>query len=152
LAFSEGVKGRPDHQAAWIDVTMTSTLGCKIPETIRPSKQTRVTAKDLRSVQAFNKAMRAFVQSHQLGERIMKLESTIHYPPTATERQEAEALMQLRMEGIKAADLVCRKLRTGAIPYSPEFARLTAERNFWNHLGDRKEGKKKCQRRLESYR
>jgi hypothetical protein len=39
------------------------------------------------------------------------------------------------MEGIKAADAVCRKLRTGAIPYSPEFARLTA-----------------CQRRLESYR
>jgi hypothetical protein len=29
LAFSEGVKGKPDHQAAWIDITMTSTLGYK---------------------------------------------------------------------------------------------------------------------------
>jgi hypothetical protein len=56
------------------------------------------------------------------------------------------------MEGIKVADSVCRKLRTGAIPYSPGFARLTAERNFWNFLGDLKEGKKKRQRRLESYR
>jgi hypothetical protein len=56
------------------------------------------------------------------------------------------------MEGTKAADLVGRKLRTGAIPYSPEFARLTAERNFWNFLGDLKEGKKKHQRCLESYR
>jgi hypothetical protein len=56
------------------------------------------------------------------------------------------------MEEIKATDAACRKLRTGAIPYSPEFARLTAERNFWNFLGDLKEGKKKRQRRLESYR
>jgi hypothetical protein len=111
---------------------MTSTLGYKVPETIRPSMQ-RVTAKDMRSVQAFNKAMRVFVLSHQVGERITK-------PPTAAERQEAEALMQLRMEGIKAADLVCKKLRTGAIPYSPEFARLTAEQNFRNFLGDLKEG------------
>jgi hypothetical protein len=149
LAFSEGVKGKPDHRSAWFDVTMTSTLGFKIPETIRPSMQ-RVTTKDMRSVQAFNKAMRAFVLSHQLGERITKLESTIHYPPTAAERQEAETLMQLRMEGIKAADSVCRKLRTGAIPFSPESARLTAERNFWNFLRDLKEGKKKHQRRLES--
>jgi hypothetical protein len=110
LAFSEGVKGKPDHRTAWIDVTTTSTLGYKIPETIRPLMQ-RVTTKDVQSVQAFNKAMRAFVQSPQLGERIMKLESTIHYPPTAVERQEAETLiMQLRMQGIKAADLVCRKL------------------------------------------
>jgi hypothetical protein len=101
LAFSEGIKGKPDHRAAWIDVTMTSTLGYKIPETIRPSMQ-RVTTKDMRSVQEFNKAMRAFVLRHQLGERITKLESTIHYPPTAAERQEAETLMQLRMEGIKA--------------------------------------------------
>jgi hypothetical protein len=52
--------------------------------------------KDIRSVQAFNKAMRDFVQSHQLGERITKLEHTIHYPPTAAERQEAETLMQLK--------------------------------------------------------
>jgi hypothetical protein len=36
--------------------------------------------------------------------------------------------------------------------YSPEFARLTAEQNFWNFVGDLKEGKKKRQRRLESYR
>jgi hypothetical protein len=151
LAFSEGVKGKPDHRAAWINVTMTSALGYNVPETIRPSMQ-RVTTKDMRPVQAFNKAMQAFILSHQLGERITKLESTIHYPPTAAERQEAETLMQLRMEGIKAADAVCRKLRTGTIPYSREFARLTAEQNFWDFLGDLKEGKKKRQRRLESYR
>jgi hypothetical protein len=99
LAFSEGVKGKPDHREAWIDVTMTTTLGYKVPETIWPSMQ-RVTTKDMRSVQEFNKAMRAFVLSHQLGERITKLESTTHYLPTAGERQEAETLMQLRMEGI----------------------------------------------------
>jgi hypothetical protein len=151
LASSEGVKGKPDHRAVWIDVTMTSALGYNVPETIWPLMQ-RVTTKDMRSVQAFNKAMRAFVLSHQLGERITKLESTIHYPPTAAERQEAETLMQLRMEGIKVADSVCRKLRTGAIPYSPQYARLTAEQNFWSFLGDLKEGKKKRQRRLESYR
>jgi hypothetical protein len=46
LAFSEGVKGKPDHQAAWIDGTMTSTLGYKIPTTVRPSMQ-RVTTKDM---------------------------------------------------------------------------------------------------------
>jgi hypothetical protein len=67
-----GVKGKPDHRAAWIDVTMTSTLGYKIPETIWPSMQ-RVTTKDMRSVKEFNKAMRAFVLRHQLGERITKL-------------------------------------------------------------------------------
>jgi hypothetical protein len=60
--------------------------------------------------------------------------------------------MQLRLEGIRAADRVCRKLRTGAIPYSPEFAKLTAERNFWNFLDNLKTGKTKRQRRLESYR
>jgi hypothetical protein len=151
FTFSEGVKGKPDHRAAWIDVTMTSTLGYKIPTTVRPSMQ-RVTTKDMQLVQASNKALSAFVQSHQLGERITKLESTVHYPPTAAERQEAEALMQLRMAGIKAADLVCKKLRTGDIPYSHEFARLTAQQNFWSFLGDLKEGKKKHQRRLESYR
>jgi hypothetical protein len=127
LAFSEGVKGKPDHRAAWIDITMTSALGYNIPETIRPSMQ-RVTTKDMQSVQEFNKAMQAFALSHQLGERITNLEITIHYPPTAAERHEAETLMQLRMEGIKAADAACRKLRTGAIPYSPEFARLGKEK------------------------
>jgi hypothetical protein len=114
LAFSEGVKGKPDHRAAWIDVTMTSTLGYKIPTTVRPSMQ-RVTTKDMRSVQAFNKAMHVFVKHHQLGERITKLESTIHYPPTAAEQRDEETLMQLRLEGIRAADRVCKKLRTGAM-------------------------------------
>jgi hypothetical protein len=108
LAFSEGDKGKPDHQVAWIDVTMTSTLGYKIPETIRPSMQ-RVVTKDMRSFQEFNTAMHVFVKHHQLGERITKLESTIHYPPTAAEQQEAETLMKLRMEGIKAANRVCWK-------------------------------------------
>jgi hypothetical protein len=87
LAFSEGVKGKPDHRETWIDVTMTTTLGYNVPETIRPLMQ-RVTTKDMRSVQAFNKAMR----SHQLGERITKLKSTIQYPPTAGERQECTPL------------------------------------------------------------
>jgi hypothetical protein len=96
--------------------------------------------------------MHVFVKHHQLGERITKLKSTIHYPPTAAEQREAETLMQLRLEGIRAADRVCRKLCTGAIPYSPEFATLTAEQNFWNFLGDIKTGKKKRQQRLESYR
>jgi hypothetical protein len=109
LAFSEGVKGKPDIRVAWIDVSMPSTLGYKIPETVRPSMQ-RVMTRDMRSVQEFNKAMHVFVKHHQLGERITKLESTIHYPPTAAEQQEAETLMQLRMEGIEAADRVCRKL------------------------------------------
>jgi hypothetical protein len=53
--------------------------------------------------------MHVFVKHHQLGERITKLESTIHYPPTAAEQQEAETLMKLRMEGIKAANRVCWK-------------------------------------------
>jgi hypothetical protein len=75
LAFSEGVKGKPDHRAVWIDVTMTSTLGYKIPETTG-HRCKKVTTNDMRSIQALNKAMRAFVLSHQLGERITKLEST----------------------------------------------------------------------------
>jgi hypothetical protein len=151
LAFADGVKGRPDHRAAWIDITMTSALGYRVPDTVRPSMQ-RVTTKDIRSVKAFNKAMRVFVRQHKLGERITRLERTIHYPPTAAEQQEAETLMKLRTKGIKAADKICRKLRTGAIPYSPEFAKLAAERDFWNFLGDLKTGKKKRARRLESYR
>jgi hypothetical protein len=59
--------------------------------------------------------------------------------------ETAETLMKLRMEGKKAADRVCWKLHTGAIPYSPEFAALTAVRDFWNFLGDLKTGKKKRQ-------
>jgi hypothetical protein len=39
LAFSESVKGKPDHQVAWIEVMMTSTLGYKIPETVTASMQ-----------------------------------------------------------------------------------------------------------------
>jgi hypothetical protein len=130
---------------------MTRTLGYKTPKTVRPSMQ-RVTTNNMRSVQAFNKAMHVFVKHHQLGERITKLESTIHYPPMAAEQQEAEALMKSQMERINTADIVCWKLRMGAIPYSPEFAALVAARDFWNFLGDLKTGKKKQQRQLESYR
>jgi hypothetical protein len=51
----------------------------------------------------------------------------MYYPPTEAERQEAEALMKLRTKGIRAAYRVCRKQQTGAIPISPEFAKLAAE-------------------------
>jgi hypothetical protein len=109
LSFAEGVTGKPDHREAYVDITMTSALGHNIPEVTRPSMQ-RVTTRDIRSVKAFHKAMHTFVKQDNLGERIVNLERSIYYPPTAAGKTEAKNLMNRRLKGIKQADRIYRKL------------------------------------------
>jgi hypothetical protein len=64
--------------------------------------------------------------SEPVSHRIFLLEQQAVYPLPAHLQLEAEAITNLRYEGVQHADQKCRKLHFGGAAYTPEFSRLEA--------------------------
>ena len=72
----------------------------------------------------FNAKLKEYITKHDLENRAKALLKKASYPLHPTLAIEAELLDNLKVEAVKLANLNCRKLCTGKIPYSPAFTTI----------------------------
>lgn len=128
-----------DHRALYIDLYTSAAFGNSIP-THKPSIR-RMKCNDPRVVKRFNDVYSKFLSDHNLYDRSATLqEQAQHGPFTPAMAQEWEAIDSLRMEGTEKADKKCRKLKMGAVPWSPEIAKVRQKVKVWGLIKRRMTG------------
>jgi hypothetical protein len=133
-SFDQGVQARrADHRCLWIDIHVVDVFGHRMPGPVKFQAR-RVNGQDPRTINAFNAHYKAFALRTGLARRIFWLEDHAVYPLPIELHAEAEAIAQLRYEGIQYADKRCRKLHLGGAAYTPEFKSLEATLKTFNLL------------------
>lgn len=128
LDFGEGLHS--DHRALWIDLPIASTFGSTTLKTQRPSAR-KLKLEDPRVVDKFLADYSKIVREKSLLERAKRLLEATDGRLIPAQIQEFEALDLARTEGMLEAERHCRKLKTGAIPWTPEIT--AAQRRITYH-------------------
>ena len=135
-----------DHRPLWIDIHLPSVFGGTASEcsaAIPTSTARRLQCADPRVVQRYNKVLHQFYQEHDLATRVFRLEVDISQRPWSPAlAAEWEAVDALRLAGIQLAESKCRRLRTGALPWSPQLGRALLLHRYWDRLLHRAKGYK----------
>jgi predicted transposase YbfD/YdcC len=140
-----------DHRCLWIDISTANAFGYNPPSS--PKHQARQLKSDNPIVH--NKWLtiyEAFICSHHLHTRQFQLESTINGTLTDEQIEEYEYIIKMRMKGIEEANLKCRKLHMGNVPFSAKYKELTNKIELWKAVVTKKRHCKFSQgklRRLE---
>ena len=142
-----------DHRGAWIDVDSTTLFGggALFPHTVTAR---RLQLKSPSTVQRYIQKYQQLVDKHNLAARIFRLENTIQedIPLTMEQIHEIEAIDTLRTKLMLQAEKHCRKLRMGAIPFSPQVVQPAREKEYWRLVRRRMEGKQVSSRLLSRRR
>ena len=122
-----------DHSLLWMDVSFSSALGHNPPDPVIPTAR-RLKLGYSHIVDKYLKIYERRIQKYNLIERQIRLEAStyIGVPLTEAQRQEADAIDFLRTKCMLYAERKCRKLRMGAIQFSPELAQAIKELAFWD--------------------
>ena len=140
-SFEEGVCGRrTDHRCLWIDVSISSVFGT-VPANLTRFHGRRVKCSDPRTLTAFIAHFKQYANDHQLAKRIFDLESSATYPSDPQLHSQYESVARIRTQGIDYADKRCRKLRLGAVEFSPEYKKHSCKILFWKLVTEKKEGR-----------
>ena len=73
-----------------------------------------------------------FLAAHDLINKARTLRSWPRYPITTQHEKEYNQIDQIRVKGMKEAEKKCRKLRMGAIPYTPTYSRIRTRIEIWS--------------------
>ena len=122
-----------DHRALWVDLPLADVFGVVSSPSV-PRVARRLQCRDPRVVKRYQTTLQSFYDQHDLPSRTFHLEQSIDGPLSPAQAQEWERLDALRLQGIFLADRRCRRLRTGAVPWSPILAHALAVHRFWDRL------------------
>jgi hypothetical protein len=136
-----------DHRCIWIDISLENAFGYKPPRSSRPSAR-RLKSDNPQVRNRWLKVYEDFIRSHSLHTRQFQLEATITTPMSPDQITEYEYIRQKRLEGIELADLKCRKLCMGNVPFSAKYQRLTARIELWKAVIKKKRHCKYSQSKL----
>ena len=130
-----------DHNAIWMDIALSSVFGHS--NKIQPPLQCRrLKNEDPRVVEKFNIEYQKLLLHHKLPQALQSLILTIHNPLTTQQQHEYERLDRLRIKCLLQAEKKCRKLKTGAIDYSPTIQLQRDSLRFWKLILKRRKGQK----------
>ena len=136
LPFGEGVG---DHRPIFVDITIASTLGVNLPNPLSV-KARRLKTNDPRITKRYNKILKAYFRKYNLGSRVTLLQDKIKHPLEEEDANEFERLDNIRMQGMVYAERRCRKLKMGAIPWTPELSRIRNAIEVWQLVRKRMKG------------
>lgn len=124
-----------DHRFAWIDVTRQSAFGHLMPP-IKSYTTRRLKLQDPRITKRYTSVLRKHCIKHKLRERSTKLRNKCrqNVPLSATQAAELENIDELKIQGMVHAEKICRKLKTGKIPWSEHLQLLRDTNSFWEGL------------------
>ena len=119
-----------DHRALWIDVTYNNAFGCKMEQTVR-SEPRRLQSDNPTVRNRWISHMSEFVKQRKLDKKLKNIERHMQLPLSEDLAQQYEHILQQREEGWRYADKKCRKLKMGAVPYSPTIKKAGATVALW---------------------
>jgi hypothetical protein len=122
-----------NHSLLWADISFASALGHNPPDPISPQAR-RLKLGYSHIVDKYLAIYEKLIHRHNLIDPQLKLEAStqVGLPLTPEQAQEAEAIDILRTKCMLKAERRCRKLRMGAIQFSPALAKAIKELAFWD--------------------
>ena len=130
-----------DHTPIWFDLSLPLIFGTTSNIQL-PLHCRRLKNEDPRVVQKFNSTYQQLLIKHQLPVALSNLSHSIHHTLTPLQQQEYERLDKIRVQCLLAAEKKCRKLKTGAIEFSPTIQHQRNLIRFWKLLFKRRTGHK----------
>ena len=139
LRHGVGILG--DHRNMFVDFHEYNVLGDEI-YTIPPPKMRRLQLYDSRIVNKFNKTCENHLKNNNIHTQLLELTSKAIYPPPPHISQKMQTIDEQIGRAIASGEKHCRKLRTGAIPYSSEYNKVKNSVRFWYLLIKQQYGKR----------
>jgi hypothetical protein len=128
-----------DHRMLWMDVPMELALGYIPSPTLSVSPQ-RLTLQDPRVVKRYNQLLRDTLEQQDVLKKLHALEQGITNKITPSQICEYNSLDSIRIQATIRAQKLCRKLRMGAVPFSPQLCMAGKKNRAWKLLLKKKSG------------
>jgi hypothetical protein len=123
----------------WIDVPVELALGYS-PSAIAKATPKRLILQDPRIVKKYNDILRAHLEKHDVLNQLRQLEMNIDGKMSHAQMNEYNQLDNIRIQATLVAQQRCRKLRMGAVPYSPKLCSAGKKICAWKLLLKKKSG------------
>jgi hypothetical protein len=127
------------HRCLWMDIPQTIAFGHDMPPIVRASAR-RLKVEDPRVTSRYTTELKAYLNKHDLFSRLKTLQELSTSPLSAEQAAEWEYLDSMCTTGMLNAERNCRKLRMGAISWSPQFQLIRAKLHAWNLLHKKAKG------------
>jgi hypothetical protein len=128
-----------DHRMLWIDVPVELALGYS-PSAIAKASPKRLILQDPRIVKKYNDILHKHLVKHDVLNQLQKLETDIDGTMSPAQISEYNRLDNLHIQATLIAQQQCRKLRMGAVPYSPKLCLEGKKIRAWKLLLKKKSG------------
>ena len=139
LRHGVGIEG--DHRNMFLDFDERNFLGDDL-YIIPPPQQRRLQLHDSRTVTRFNSRCAKHLRCNNIHILATSILQQCSYPPSASLPLQMTNLDIQLGRAIASANKHCRHIRTGMIPFTPEFKRINDERRFWLLLIRRYHGRR----------
>jgi hypothetical protein len=123
----------------WIDVPINLALGY-LPSTIAQPSPKRLILQDPRITTKYNKLLQDFLKKYDVLNQIQTLENEINGKMSLAQISKYNQLDRIRIQATQHAQQRCRKLRMGAVPYSPQLCFAGKKIRAWKLLLKKKSG------------
>ena len=130
--------GIGDHRGIIIDIPKVSLIGGDIRTIYRPTAR-KLKCNEENVWKAYNEKLEVYLRRHRVKEKLDHVKQ--HYPPRHPRlRTVLNSIDQVISDGMRHAEKKCRKIKAGAVPYSPKLAEAGAKIKLWSlvirhHLG-----------------
>jgi hypothetical protein len=132
-----GYSSFTDHRCLWVDIPLQNAFGHIMPAIVHHQAR-RLKTNDPRIVKRYTDSWATFILEHDLLNRAYLVQQACAYPLPAHLQDEIEAIDALRQIGMGLADRKCRKLSTGAVPWSPVVQAARERVELWGLLFKKK--------------
>ena len=131
-----------DHRPIWVDINKTSMIGSK--STLKPTFEARkLKTNDPRVVNKYIKILREQLDNDNVLQRAATLNKSISDNILSTQQRiEYEELDKLRTKAMKVAENQCRKLKMGAVKWSPKLQNARNKIEYYTLSRRKKLGRK----------
>ena len=131
--------GAGDHRAIYVDVPLSSIIGSELHTITRPTAR-RLICNQEHVYSKYCDLLENYLLQHRVQEKLDFLASK-QYLPISVRTAALESIDTVVGEGMRMAEKRCRKLKMGAVPYSPELAKAGILIKLWSLVIRHKEGK-----------
>ena len=119
-----------DHRLLWIDIPRILLFGYNPPNLLSPHAR-KLKLSDPRVVEKYCTYLHSSMRDHDLFQRMDDLHRRTVYPLPAHLVLEYEELDNLVGRLMTEAENQCRKIKAGAVPWSPAYLRVRRAVEYW---------------------
>ena len=131
--------GAGDHRAIFVDIPLSSFIGTELHTIARPTAR-RLICNQEHIYNKYCDLLENYLVQHRVQEKLDLLAQKQHLTKTIR-TAVLESIDLVIGEGMRMAEKRCRKLRMGAVPYSPELAKAGIQIKLWSLVVRHKRGK-----------